>query len=62
MKWVLVLVGLMNGQTIAQNEGVYNQMDECFAAREQYVWETFGNTNGQTPINFQVVCIRSDKY
>lgn len=62
MKWILVVVGIFNGQIIADNEGIYNNMNDCFLAREMYIWETFSNPDGQPPVNFQVVCIPSDKY
>ena len=62
MKWVLVVIGIFNGDVVAQNEGVYEDMIECFYAREQYIWTVFEDPTGQPPINFQVVCIPSDKY
>lgn len=62
MKWILVVVGIMNGQTLAQNEGVHASMQDCFAAREQYIWTAFGTTSGYPPTNWQVVCVPTDKY
>ena len=62
MKWILVVVGIFNGEIIADNEGVYNRMDECFYAREEFIWKAFANPEGQPPVNYQVVCIPSDKY
>lgn len=62
MKWILVIVGIFNGGPEVSNEGVYDTMQQCFYAREEVIWETFGNPEGNPPVNFQVVCIRTDKY
>ena len=62
MSWILIVVGIFNGEVLAQNEGVHASMQDCFAAREEYIWTTFGTTSGYPPVNFQVVCIPSDKY
>jgi hypothetical protein len=62
MKWILVVVGIFNGGAEVNNEGVYDTMEQCFYAREEIIWEYFGNVYGQPPINFQVVCIPTDKY
>lgn len=62
MKWILVVVGIFNGGPEVSNEGVYDTMNQCFFAREEVIWEYFGNPDGQPPTNFQVVCIPTDKY
>ena len=62
MKWILVVVGIFNGGPEVSMEGVHDSMTDCFAAREEIIWEYFGNVNGQPPTNFQVVCIPTDKY
>ena len=62
MKWMLVVIGIFNGEVVATNEGVYENMIECFYEREEYVWTTFGNADGYPPTNFEVVCIPTDKY
>jgi len=62
MKWILVVVGIFNGGPEVSNEGVHDTMADCFAAREEIIWEYFGNVEGQPPTNFQVVCIPTDKY
>lgn len=60
MKWVLVLVGIFNGGPENSLEGVYANMDDCFLAREELLWEYFGVES--PPTNFQMVCIPTDKY
>jgi len=62
MKWILVVVGIFNGEIIADNQGLYNKMTECFFAREELIWDIFTNPDGQPPVNYQVVCIPTDKY
>lgn len=62
MKWILVIIGIMNGEVIAQNEGIYSDMIECFYAREEFIWTTFGNPDGYAPVNYQVLCVPTDKY
>lgn len=62
MKWILVLVGVFNGEIITENKGLFPSMTDCFQAREEAVIEYFGNYTGQPPVNYQVVCIPSDKY
>jgi len=62
MKWMLVVIGIMNGNPEVEKEGLYNEMSQCFEAREIYIWETFASSDGYPPVNFQVVCIPSDKY
>ena len=61
MKWILVIVGIFNGEIITEDQGVYNTMTGCFFAREEVIWNAFGNADGQPPINYQVVCIPTDK-
>ena len=62
MKWILVLVGIVNGGPEATFEGAYNTMNDCFVARQETIFEYFGSTNGYPPTNFQVLCIPTDKY
>jgi len=62
MKWILVLISIYNGEIIAEQTGIYNAMTDCFYAREEIIWNTFSNPEGQPPVNYQVVCIPSDKY
>jgi len=62
MKWILVVVGILNGEIIADNQGIYKNMTECFFAREEIIWDAFANPDGQPPVNYQVVCIPTDKY
>lgn len=62
MKWMLVVIGIMNGTPEVKNEGVYEKMTHCFVAREQIIWELFQKPDGHPPTNWQVVCIPTDKY
>jgi len=62
MKWMLVVIGIMNGTPEVTNEGVYEKMTQCFFAREQIIWELFQKPDGYPPPNWQVVCIPTDKY
>lgn len=62
MKWMLVLIGIVNSNPEVSSQGVYDSMTNCFFAREQIIWELFQNPDGYPPTNFQVVCIPTDKY
>ena len=62
MKWMLVVIGIMNGTPEVTNEGVYENMSHCFFAREQIIWEMFQKPAVYPPPNWQVVCIPTDKY
>ena len=62
MKWILVVVGIFNGEIVSEQAGVYDDMTDCFFAREEIIWDYFANPNGQPPVNYQVVCIPTDKY
>jgi len=62
MYWMLVIVGIFNGGPEVSSEGVYETMDQCFYAREEIIWEYFGDVDGRPPTNFQVVCIPTDRY
>jgi len=61
MKWILVVISLLNGPEV-EVAGLYEDMLQCFNSRQQLIWDRFQDSNGQPPINFQVVCIPSDKY
>lgn len=60
MIWVLVLVGVMStGDIIAQDEGRFATMEDCFWAREVLSHEV-GGSQGYYPMNMQAVCIKTD--
>ena len=63
MKWVLVLIGFLdNGQFVAAPDGVFDNMEDCFWARE-YMAEQLGGSNGYYPVNTQGICLQvEDKY
>lgn len=63
MKWALVLIALIDGSgPVSYLEGVYDDVYQCFYAREEAVYELLGSTDGHPPPNHQAVCIRTDKY
>ena len=63
MKWALVLIALIDGEgPVTYLEGVYDDIYQCFYAREEAVYELLGSTDGTPPPNNQAVCIRTDKY
>lgn len=62
MKWILVLVGVFNGEIITEDKGLYSSMTDCFYARDELIIEYFDIYTGHPPVNYQVVCIPSDKY
>jgi hypothetical protein len=63
MKWALVVIALIDGHgPVSYLEGVYDDIYQCFYAREEVVYELLGSTDGNPPINHQAVCIRTDKY
>lgn len=62
MTWVLVLVGIFNGEVISENKGIHNSMAECFYSRDELIIEYFDVYTGYPPVNYQVVCIPTDKY
>tara|TARA_B100002019_G_scaffold64553_1_gene55361 strand:- start:5795 stop:5989 length:195 start_codon:yes stop_codon:yes gene_type:complete len=63
MKWALVVIALIDGHGPESFlEGIYDNIYQCFEAREETVYELLGSPNGNPPINHQAVCIRTDKY
>lgn len=61
MKWVLVLIGIVNGSSESTIQGVYDRMVDCFDQREVVMWEQFATVD-RPPPNYQLVCVLSDKY
>ena len=60
MTWVLVLVAVLNtGEVVAQNEGEFDNIHDCFWARE-YIIDAMGSIDGNPPNGFQAVCIKTD--
>ena len=59
INWVLVLVVYWNGHIMTTGDGVYENMTECFAAREILVAE-IGGRDGIPPNNMQAVCVAND--
>ena len=66
MKWMLVYIIVGGTDPIAVNAlgpngDVFDDMTECFYAREK-LSITVGGSDGYFPINSQAVCIPTDKY
>jgi len=59
MKWVLIFITYWDGQIMTVGNGVFDDMIECFYAREQLSTEV-GGSNGYFPINMQAVCVLTD--
>jgi len=63
MTWVLIMVAILNGDDVgASIEGIYGNLNECFDARDTIIIEQWQNYDGYPAVNYQLVCIRSDKY
>ena len=61
MKWMLILVGIFQGNPEAKYIEVYDTMELCLAGRDMYIWEEFDNKQGQLPIGYQVLCIQTEQ-
>lgn len=65
MKWVLIYIILSGTEPIAVNalgpKVLFDDMIECFYAREQLSY-TVGGSEGYFPPGSQAVCIPTDKY
>jgi len=62
MKWILVLIVLdFNGYMEANVEGTFDDMNDCFWARDYLATEREGE-DGFFPLGEQGVCISSDKF
>ena len=59
MKWVLIFITYWDGQIMTVGNGVFDDMIECFYAREQLSTEV-GGGDGYFPINMQAVCVLTD--
>lgn len=60
MTWVLILIAVLNtGEVLAQNEGEFYTMTDCFWAREIIIDE-LGSKDGNPPSGFQAVCVKVD--
>ena len=66
MKWVLVYVILSGAEPIAVNamgpNHYFDDMYECFYARDSLSISVGGGEEGYFPPNSQAVCIATDKY
>jgi hypothetical protein len=60
MTWQLVVIAVLGATPQAVLEGEYASMTDCFSARENII-HTLWNQD-RAPVNYQVVCIQSDKY
>jgi hypothetical protein len=63
--WVLVFVKLLFPEpgfydVDAQLYGQYEQIDDCFKARELLIID-MGSVDGYPPVDTQVVCIRTNE-
>lgn len=55
---VILLAGSVDTVQIkAANLGMFNTMEDCFAARESFSRDIFGMPEGYYPPNMQAVCI-----
>ena len=58
MQWILVYITLsFHGHPIATEEGRFDNMTDCFFAREALA-ESVGGVDGQFPIGHQAVCMQ----
>lgn len=57
MKWLLVFMTYWDGQIMIVSDGMYDNMMDCFFAREE-LSEEVGGSNGYFPINMQAICMR----
>ena len=63
MKWMLVVIAILDGHgPEVMMEGIYDSMNQCFDARDVQIWNLFEDPEGRPPINYQLVCIPTDKY
>jgi len=56
MTWILFVIFVNGSQYYVQPDSVYQEMESCFARREQIVEEV-----GKPIINYQAVCIAVDQ-
>ena len=57
MAWLLVFMTYWDGQIMTIGNGVFDNMTDCFFAREQLSQEV-GGGDGYFPINMQAICMR----
>jgi len=63
MTWVLVMVAILNGDDVgASIEGIYGNLNDCFDDRDTIIVEQWQHYDGYPAVNYQLVCVRSDKY
>ena len=56
MTWILFIIVLDTDQYYVSPNSFYSSMDNCFAARELFM-----ATAPQPKINYEAVCIQTDK-
>ena len=57
--WVLVFITVNYSNVTAEAIGNYDNMTDCFFAREKFS-QTVGGNEGYFPLNTQAVCIKLD--
>lgn len=62
MKWMLIVVGIFQGNPEASYIEVYDTMELCFAGRDVYIWEEFNDKRGTPPTGYQVLCLQTDQW
>lgn len=61
MKWMLVYIIISGGEvTSLQVNEPYENMTECFQAREELAVLVGGPESGFYPINMQGICVRTE--
>jgi len=54
--WVLFIIIMGEGQYYVQPNSIYSSMAECFGARELFI-----KTAPKPKINYEAVCLQTDK-
>jgi len=61
MKWVLVVISFAGYEPYTFNAGVFDDMYECFYAREYFIETEFELDYLNNPINSQAICVRVEE-
>jgi len=62
MKWVLVVISFAGSpEPYPYNAGVFNDMYDCFWAREWYIENELELDEFDNPLNAQAVCVRVEE-
>lgn len=56
--WILVYISLVNIEPFAHSMGMYDNMSNCFKARDALALKAGGTPDGHFPKGTQAVCIR----